>query len=209
MKTVIWDYNGTIINDVGISVKIENEMLEERGLKHDYSLEDYQSLFDTPMEDYYRQIGYTFEEETFHDVGVEFYALYDKYFHECSIHHGVIEKLKESLEKGYTNIILSSCEQNKLLKQCHELKIDAYFQDILGVDNLVSGSKVQHGLDWLKNHDTRGGECVYIGDTNADYLTAKALDIKQIYLVANGHQSYDRLIKLHHNTVRSIEEVLL
>ena len=41
MKTIIWDYNGTILNDVGISVKIENEMLERRGLKHDYSLEDY------------------------------------------------------------------------------------------------------------------------------------------------------------------------
>ncbi len=209
MKTVIWDYNGTIINDVGIAVKIENEMLEKRGLKHNYSLEDYRSLFDTPMEDYYRQIGYTFENETFHDVGVEFYALYDKYFYECSIHEGVINKFNEALIKGYTNIILSSCEQKKLLKQCHELQIDSYFQDIMGVDNLVSGSKVENGLRWLENNQTNGDECIYIGDTNADYLTAKALHIKQIYLVSNGHQSYERLKKLHHNTVRSIEEVLL
>lgn len=209
MKTVIWDYNGTIINDVGISVKIENEMLEERGLKHDYSLADYLSLFDTPMEDYYRQIGYTFEDETFHDVGVEFYALYDKYFHECSIHEGVIDKLNESINKGFTNIILSSCEQNKLLEQCTKLNLSSYFEDILGVNNLISGSKVQNGLDWLQNHQTSGDECIYIGDTNADYFTAKALNIKQIYLVAKGHQSYERLKKLHKNTVKSIEEVLL
>lgn len=209
MKTVIWDYNGTIIDDVGIAVKIENEMLEERGLKHDYSLEDYQSLFDTPMEDYYRKIGYTFEKETFHDVGVEFYALYERYFHECSIHEGVIDKLKEAQKKGYTNIILSSCEQNKLLQQCHDLNISCYFQDMIGVNNLVSGSKVENGLEWLQTHQTSGEECIYIGDTNADYLTAKALHVKQIYLVSNGHQSYERLKKLHQNTVKSVKEIVL
>lgn len=68
MKTIIWDYNGTILNDVSIAVKIENEMLLRRGLKADYTLEDYKSLFNVPMEDYYRQIGYTFENESFHDV---------------------------------------------------------------------------------------------------------------------------------------------
>ncbi len=209
MKTVIWDYNGTIIDDVGIAVKIENEMLEKRGLKHDYTLEDYQSLFDTPMEDYYRNIGYTFEKETFHDVGVEFYALYERYFHECSIHEGVIDKIKEAQKKGYTNIILSSCEQNKLLQQCHTLQIDSYFKDMIGVNNLVSGSKVENGLEWLQTHQTSGEECIYIGDTNADYLTAKALHVKQIYLVSNGHQSYERLKKLHQNTVKSVKEIVL
>ena len=78
MKTIIWDYNGTILNDVSIAVKIENEMLLRRGLKADYTLDDYKSLFSVPMEDYYRQIGYTFENESFHDVGVEFYGLYEK-----------------------------------------------------------------------------------------------------------------------------------
>ena len=43
MKTIIWDYNGTILNDVSIAVKIENEMLLRRGLKADYTLDDYKS----------------------------------------------------------------------------------------------------------------------------------------------------------------------
>ncbi len=209
MKTVIWDYNGTIINDVNIAVKIENEMLEKRGLKHDYSLEDYQSLFDTPMEDYYRKIGYTFEEETFDDIGVEFYALYDQYFPECSLNVGILDKLEESLKKGYTNIILSSCEHHKLLDQCNQLKITSYFEDIMGVDNLVSGSKVEIGLRWLESHQTKPEECIYIGDTNADYITAQALGIQNLYLVSKGHQSYERLKKLHHNTVKSVKEVIL
>jgi phosphoglycolate phosphatase len=209
MKTIIWDYNGTILNDVGISVKIENEMLERRGLKHDYSLEDYKSLFDTPMEDYYRKIGYTFENETFHDVGVEFYSLYEKYFDECSLNDGVLNKLLETNERGYINIVLSSCEDTKLHAQCKQLNIDQYFMDIMGVDNLVSGSKVENGRQWMIDHDTKADECVFIGDTNADYNTAIALGIKNIYLVSTGHQSYERLIKLHDHVVHTVKEIKL
>ena len=108
MKTIIWDYNGTILNDVSIAVKIENEMLLRRGLKADYTLDDYKSLFSVPMEDYYRKIGYTFKNESFHDAGVEFYGLYEKYFSECTLNKGVLDKLQEAKEKGYQNIILSS-----------------------------------------------------------------------------------------------------
>lgn len=99
MKTIVWDYNGTILNDVSVAVKIENEMLLRRGLKADYTLEDYKSLFNVPMEDYYRQIGYTFENESIHDVGVEFYGLYEKYFSECTLNKGVLDKLQEAKRK--------------------------------------------------------------------------------------------------------------
>ncbi len=209
MKTIIWDYNGTILNDVEISVKIENEMLEERGLRHDYSLEDYKSLFDTPMEGYYRQIGYTFENETFHDVGVEFYDLYEKYFHECSLNEGILEKLNEAEEKGYTNIILSSCEDTKLHHQCDQLNITHYFMDIMGVNNLISGSKVNNGRMWMEQHHVQGKDCIFIGDTNADYNTAVELGITNIYLVSTGHQSFERLKKLHKNVVHTVKEITL
>lgn len=154
MKTIIWDYNGTILNDVSIAVKIENEMLLRRGLKADYTLEDYKSLFNVPMEDYYRQIGYTFENESFHDVGVEFYGLYEKYFSECTLNKGVLDKLQEAKEKSYQNIILSSCEHQALVSQCHRLGIDTLFTSIMGVNDLVGGSKVENGLRWLEDTNT-------------------------------------------------------
>ena len=188
MKTIIWDYNGTILNDVSIAVKIENEMLLRRGLKADYTLDDYKSLFSVPMEDYYRQIGYTFENESFHDVGVEFYGLYEKYFSECTLNEGVLDKLQEAKEKGYQNIILSSCEHQALVSQCHRLGIDTLFTSITNTD--VS-------------------ECMYIGDTNADFETAAALGIQNITLVSLGHQSYERLKKLHDHTVQTFAEVII
>lgn len=209
MKTIIWDYNGTILDDVGIAVRIENEMLEERGLKAGYSIDEYKSLFDNPMENYYRKIGYTFENETFHDVGIEFYQLYDQYFSNCTLNEGVKDKLIEALEKGYQNIILSSCEHSKLLEQCEKLHITQYFQTMIGVDNLIGGSKIENGKQWIKETNSHPKDCIFIGDTNADYETAKQLGIEQIYLVSTGHQSYQRLKKLHNNVVTTVKEIKL
>ena len=104
-----------------------------------------------------------------------------------------MEKLQEAIEKGYQNIILSSCEHQALVSQCHRLGIDALFKSIMGVNDLVGGSKVDNGLRWLKDTNTDVNECMYIGDTNADYETASSLGIQDITLVSLGHQSYERL----------------
>lgn len=209
MKTIIWDYNGTIVDDVGIAVRIENEMLEERHLKSGYSIEEYKDLFDNPMENYYRKIGYTFENESFHDVGIEFYQRYDQYFPSCKLNEGILDKLQEAMQDGYRNIILSSCEHTKLIEQCESLNISHYFEDIMGVDNLIGGSKIDNGKRWMLEKRINSDDCMFIGDTNADYITAKTLGISNICLVSCGHQSFERLKKLHKNVCKSIKEIEL
>ncbi len=209
MKTIIWDYNGTILDDAGISVEIENLMLKERGYPYGYSLEDYKNLYSMPMEEYYKELGYTFENETFEDASTQFMGLYEQYFERCTLCEGVMEKLKEAKEKDYRNVILSSCEDRILHEQCNSLGITSYFEEIMGVDNLVGGSKIGIGRDWMIRNDINPKDCLFLGDTSADYETAGALGIKNIVLISNGHQSFERLQKLHHKTVHSLKEVEL
>ena len=40
-KMIVWDYNGTILDDTEICLEIENRMLRERGLPNPVALEDY------------------------------------------------------------------------------------------------------------------------------------------------------------------------
>ncbi|MBR3202365.1 MAG: hypothetical protein IKF60_02130, partial [Solobacterium sp.] len=77
MKTIIWDYNGTIIDDVHLCLEVETFMLKERGMFSNYSLEDYRDLFCFPVIDYYKKLGYTFEKESYEQISVEFNTLYD------------------------------------------------------------------------------------------------------------------------------------
>ena len=209
MKTLIWDYNGTIIDDLKISLKAENQMLAERGLPHGYTEEDYRALFCFPMEDYYRKIGYTFENETFADVAEEFNEIYDDLFDECTLCKGVKDKLEEAKQKGYQNVILSSCQDDKLHRQLKQLGIYDEFREIMGIDNLLGGSKIEIGKHWMIRSGVRPEECMYLGDTTADLDTAKALNIENIILVASGHQSYTQLKNAWSQVVHDLTEVEL
>ncbi len=209
MKTIIWDFNGTILDDAAISVRIENAMLQERGYPHGYTVEQYRALYRFPMEEYYRQIGYTFETESFADAAAQFMRMYEELFAECTLCEGVTEKLREAVDRGYRNVILSSCEDRILHEQCDALGITPYFERIMGVDNLLGGSKVELGREWMKSQRIAPANCLYFGDTTADYDTAKALDIANLTLIANGHQSYERLSALHPQVVRSLTEIKL
>ena len=44
MKTIVWDFNGTIVDDTQICLDIENEMLKKRNMRHDYTIDEYRDL---------------------------------------------------------------------------------------------------------------------------------------------------------------------
>lgn len=80
MKTLIWDFNGTIIDDAVYCLEIEKKMLRDRGMYADFTLEEYKDMFCFPVIDYYYKLGYTFENESYDDISVEFNRLYAEGF---------------------------------------------------------------------------------------------------------------------------------
>ncbi len=210
MKTLIWDYNGTIIDDVEMCLRIENGMMERRQMAvWPQSLEAYRDAFCFPVIDYYYKLGYTFENETYEDISVEFNDLYKEHFHECGLMDGFEDKITEAIDKGYRNVILSASRHDALNAQCRKLGIEKYFDEILGIDNYLAGSKIDMALQWMKNSGTSPDECMYIGDTQHDYDTAKALGISHIVLISCGHQSERVLRQYCENVVPSLREVNL
>ena len=210
MKTLIWDFNGTILDDVRMCLKIENMMLEKRGMPvWPQSIETYRDAFCFPVINYYYKMGYTFENETYDDISVEFNDLYREYFDEASLMDGFEEKMDEARQKGYRSIILSATRHDALLEQCGKLGITGYFDEILGIDNYLAGSKIDMALRWMKESGTDPEECMYIGDTEHDMDTAEALGIRNCVLVACGHQSEKILRSRSENVVLTLREVRL
>ncbi len=209
MKTVIWDFNGTILDDLDLCLGIENEMLAKRGMKSGYTPEEYKEMFGFPVIEYYYKLGYTFEDESYDEISVEFNRMYDAGFDTCTLVDGFEELISESLKKGYRNVILSASRQEALDDQCRKLGIDSCFDEILGMDNMLATSKTKMAQRWMEQSDVNPEECLYIGDTDHDLDTAKALGIDNCILVSCGHQSYERLKKITDNVVHSLREVNL
>lgn len=209
MKTLIWDFNGTIVDDVEYCLSIEKDMLKRRGMPYNYTIEDYREMFCFPVIDYYVLLGYDFTKESYADLSVEFNAMYSENFLQCTLTDGFLDKITEAEKKGYRNIILSASHQELLIEQCRLLGIDHYFDEILGIDNNLAGSKIDLAKRWMKQSGTDPDECIYIGDTGHDLDTARAIGIRNIILAACGHESYRRLASQHDTVVHSLREVTL
>lgn len=188
LKLIVWDFNGTIVDDVKLCYDIETRMLQERHMRT-YTLEQYRDMFCFPVIEYYYKMGYTFEEESYEDISVEFNKFYDEGFPSLQVMEDFAETIQMFKENGLENVIISASRQDKLLAQCDQLGISSYFTKILGTDNLLGGSKIEIARKFMKEHHVLPEECMYIGDSLHDVETATAMGISNIQLVARGHQS--------------------
>ena len=206
MNTIIWDYNGTILDDVDLTYRIEQIMLKERGMRT-YTMAEYKEMFCFPVIDYYHKMGYDFSTETYDEVAAEFTRLYDAGFHKCSVSVGFDKLVERSRHLGWRNIIVSAAREDKLQEQCRWFGIDGYFDAIVGTDDLYGGSKIERALVAMDEYDIDPKACLYIGDTDHDVDTAHAMGIANVILTSGGHQSRCVLEKKCANVVDSLEEI--
>ncbi len=210
MKTLIWDFNGTIIDDVDIDIEIENILLKERGMALIPSREWYLEHFRFPVRDYYDDLGYTFtDEETYDDISVEYQKLYRRFLPYIQLNKGVRRKLAEAAELGYRNVIVSASEQSLLEQQVRDLGIFEYFDALIGIPDILAASKVGRAREWMRKDAVDPADCIYIGDTDHDMDTARALGIETVYLVTFGHQAEHILRKVCDRVISSLDEVIL
>lgn len=208
MKTIIWDYNGTILDDVDLTYQVEQVMLKERSMKT-YTMTEYKDMFCFPVIEYYYKMGYTFIDETYDAVSDEFTRLYDAGFDQCRLADGFTTLIEKAIEMGYRNIIVSAAKQDKLQAQCKTLGIAKYFDVISGTDDLYGGSKIEKANAVMKAYAIDPSQCMYIGDTDHDMDTAEAMGIQHVILTAQGHQSRHILEKKCANVVDSLKEICL
>jgi phosphoglycolate phosphatase len=204
---IIWDWNGTLLDDVDWCVDVINRMLSKRKLKVFAETADYHEVFSFPVVDYYKKIGFDFEKEPFEDLAVEYVEDYyskslgsDRF----KLHDNAEKVLREIHGRGIKQVILSASEINYLKAQLSQFDIEKYFDEVLGISDIYAGSKSRIGLEFMKRN--RVDSALLIGDTEHDFETAVKLGADCV-LIANGHQSKARLLKLGVPVLDEISEV--
>ena len=205
MKYLVYDFNGTILDDVDVCVKAENKTIEHFHLdRPPLSREEYLKLFTFPVKHYYELVGFDWNVNPYEEVGQYWFNWYRELRNEYRVFDGVEEILEENHRKGLENILLSASSLVELKKQLDELGIAQYFDEVLGIDNIYAGSKIDIALKWIADKDPK--ECLMIGDTLHDLETAMAMGIDCV-LVANGHQDRETLEEHYDKVVDDIREV--
>ena len=68
MLTVIWDWNGTLLDDMDVCLGIMDRILARRGLAPIGSLDRYREIFTFPVKEYYVLSGLDLDGEDYVDL---------------------------------------------------------------------------------------------------------------------------------------------
>lgn len=192
-KNIVWDWNGTLLDDVEIGVNTLNDMLSRREL-HQLSVDEYKDQFGFPVVEFYQKVGFDMEKESLHELSVDFVATYDKYATSIALNSDVPEVLAALQQAGIKQYILSALREDLLLQMLRDFDIDSRFDQACGSDNIYAAGKIERGQRMVKALDICPAETLMVGDTIHDAEVAKALGFGCV-LFSGGHNSEWRLLE--------------
>ena len=206
-RCVIWDWNGTLADDLDASLQATNDILAKRD-RPPITLEQYYSYIDTPISRFYEHL-FDLNEVPMSVIGREFSEFYPKYFE--SLHAGAEALLQKLHFAGVKQVILSSSHRSVVERDTAAQGIRPYFDEILAADDLLAESKEERGRLWVQHQNIPAEQMVVIGDTLHDLAAARYIGADCI-LCAIGHQSETDLLTggvpvIH--ALRDLEPLLL
>ena len=202
---LFWDFNGTILADMEAGMESTNQMLRERALPEIDGIDAYRELFDFPIKEYYRGLGFDFEREPYEVLAPIWVNIYNEKSKKSTLVLGVKEALECVSHLGLRQVVFSATERDMLMRQLSELGVNDFFDEIIGLDNIHAESKIHLAKKWREAHPE--AKILYVGDTVHDAENAKVLEADCL-LFTGGHQSRKRLESCGYPLIERIAEII-
>ena len=204
-ESVIWDWNGTLLDDVALALDIVNDILHDHNLER-LSAQRYRQILDFPVQTYYERAGMNFETTPFERVSERYCLHFEARIDSARLFRGAAGALADVERLGARQFLLSSTEHESLMRMVSGFGIVDRFQDIRGNPDGLARGKVEVGADLVRTHGVRPDRALVVGDTRHDWEVAQALGADCL-LVSVGHQASETLAALGCPVLASVSEV--
>ena len=200
---VVWDWNGTLLDDMKAAYDAVSISLRERGMFVP-DRKFYADNFSFPVREYYKKLGFDFAVESYEDLAKEFFKNYLQQKIDLRTHaKKVLEKLFLNSVKQY---ILSASERQLLLNGLKEHNVSVYFTDVIALPSTEADSKIAAGKAYFTTNRPEG-KGIMIGDTEHDVETAKELGLDCV-LIESGTNSRERLERTGAKIIDDLTEIV-
>ncbi len=205
-NVVLWDWNGTMLDDTDICIQAMNMLLKKRDINL-LCKEKYREVFDFPVKDYYSRIGFNFDIEPFEIPAIEFIEEYKRLLPKANLFEDVIETLGYFKKNGFRQFIVSAMEKNALIQSVSNRGIYDFFDEVCGTSDDYAFGKFHLFEELIENQKISKSKAIIIGDTLHDFEIANKIGI-DVVLIASGHQSNKRLKNTENVVLSSLSELL-
>lgn len=188
---VIWDWNGTLLDDTQSALDTLNIMLERRGAAK-IGMEFYKDNFAFPVKPFYESIGMVLENEDWDALAKEYHDTYHAQKSQ-KLNEKALEAIEFVEKHGVRQSILSALREDLLERDTRFFGVRDHMEFVAGVDNLDGASKLERAkalLHKLKNLHPETKKFVMIGDALHDKEVADMLGIDCILCGVGSHAAW-------------------
>lgn len=204
-RHIIWDWNGTLLDDLDYCIGIMNDLLRARGLPL-LDRTRYHDVFQFPVQRYYERLGFDPVRDSFHSLSVAFITAYDARRWDCSLQPAARATLEAARRAGLSQSILSAYRHETLVEIVTHFGLRDYFGHLAGLDNIYAHSKAELGRAQVAALALPPRDIVLIGDSLHDLEVAREIGVDCV-LVAAGHQPAAKLRLAHDRVLDSLAEL--
>jgi phosphoglycolate phosphatase len=205
IRHVVWDWNGTLLDDVDPTVFTLNSLLEERRMPL-VTREEYRDRFGFPVRAFYEGLGFDFGKEDFAALSIAFIERYRARGGAMRLWSGALEVMAALEARGVGQMVVSAMERGLLGRMLAEHGVAGFLAGHHGREDLQAGSKVELGVGAVRAAGLRPEEVLVVGDTLHDQELARAIGCR-VALFAGGHQSPARLSAAGAPVIERLEEL--
>ncbi len=205
IEHILWDWNGTLLDDLHLTVHVTNEILAPHG-GEPIDVDYHRGNFIFPVSEYYRHLGFPPERIDHSSIHAAWNSHYEARKLECSLHDHVPTVLESLGSGGFRHAIISAYPETLLRTTVAHFGIAHHFRGIYGNPSNDGTSKLASARRLFHELEIDAASAVIVGDTHHDAEIAAAVGCRAI-LVSHGHHTHERLTPLQHPVCRSVLEV--
>ena len=206
IKHIVWDWNGTLIDDVSLCVNILNELLADYELP-EISIEFYRSNFSFPVSEFYKRISLPYNGDEFSRISHSFISKYRQKWTTCSLQPNVIKILDFLNKLGLQQSVLSAGNQIDVNKFVNHFELDGYLSQTLGTDNIKAEGKIQLGHKFFSASSLEAEQILLVGDTLHDLEVGNHIGCRTL-LYSKGHNSKLLISNNNANVIDDLMEIV-
>jgi phosphoglycolate phosphatase-like HAD superfamily hydrolase len=205
---VVWDWNGTLLNDNHAVLAAVNEVCAGFG-RGQLTWDEWQAAYARPMRLSYEQVlQRTLDDEEWAQVDKLYHDRYDALLHTCELAVGTHDALRAWTDSGRTQSLLSMWFHSRLTPTVDQYGLTQYFTRVDGLPGEIGGgSKADSLIRHLGDQQLDPTAVALIGDVVDDAHAAQAAGT-QCVLVTTGAMTREALQATGAPVTNSIAEAL-